>query len=163
MTTSGLILSLLTSAAMLALGAFAADRPLLAIFPAVLAVTWLAAMRFGWRWFPGFGLATFLILAAVGIWMDLSAIWMLAAGITALLAWDLSNFWFRMLVLEDEDRKQAERSHLLRLGLAGTIGAALGAGPLLIRPHLTFQWGVILAIIAFIGISFLVRWLIHQK
>lgn len=163
MTTVGLILALLTSAGMLSFGAFAADRPLLAIIPVGLAATWLVAMRFGWRWFPNVGLTIIIILAAVGIWIEISAIWMLAAGITALLAWDISNLWFRMLVLENEDRIQAERSHLFRLGLAGTIGAALGAGPLLLSTHLTFQWGVFLAIIAFIGISFLVRWLINQE
>jgi hypothetical protein len=109
---------------------------------------------------PGLILALTVLLAAIGLWRGVGLPLALLAVFCALAAWDLDGFSRRLLFASAEDHPTfIERRHLLQLGLVLLFAAGLSFLALSIRFQSNFEKAVLLALIAFGGISALVQWL----
>ena len=112
----------------------------------------------------GFLLISVVVLAAVGVWARLSFWLMLAALMCTLAAWDLDEFSRRLVLAPVEDNPlQLERQHLYRLGLVLGLGLGLNLLSQLIRIESGFEWSLVLAVLAFVGISTLVMGLKNRE
>ena len=137
------------------------------LLPFVLAGHWLFSLAialgglFWWygstRRFPGLSSVFLVAVAAfcvLGVWIDLPALYFLAAMLAGLTAWDLDRFAQR---LDGVDRVEAEpvvvRKHLLRLGLVDGLGLIVGGAALLLRTTLSFGWVLLLALVTVIGLT----------
>jgi hypothetical protein len=126
----------------------------------VLGVAWLVAGRQRWVWFSTLALVILVALAGYGLWVQLSPGWMIAGAVGALIAWDMTEFMrrLRFAPLRD-DLRGLERRHLTRLTIVVLIGMALASIAMLVRLEFTFEWIVLLTLVAALGITQLVSWL----
>ncbi len=85
-------ISILVAAGALARGYYEAGHNTSAIWLLVLGAAWLLAEIRRLRWFASLGFLACVASAGYGLWIDLSALWMLAGAVAALIAWDLSDF-----------------------------------------------------------------------
>jgi hypothetical protein len=94
------------------------------------------------------------------LWIELSSAWMLSGTLGALLAWDLTEFMrrLRFAPLRD-DLRALERRHLARLTIVTVVGLALASIPMLVRLEFTFEWIMLLTLVAALGVTQLVAWL----
>lgn len=125
---------------------------------ALAALWWLTQRReAGWR-VHVFG-PLFLLGSAVGVlWPGLSPALMLAAVLFSLAAWDLDHYLRRVERLEGVDDSPAlQKAHLRRLLLVLALGALLGGVALLAPLRLGFGPAVLLALLAVVGLSRLIR------
>jgi hypothetical protein len=118
---------------------------------------WLFGQRRNWGWVASAALVCFVTAAACGFWLGLSAGWMLASVVIALIAWDLTHFAWRLRSVERAELAlELERSHLRRLsGVVGT-GLLLAGAALLARIRLGFAAAFVVAMIAALGLSQLI-------
>jgi hypothetical protein len=126
----------------------------------VLGVVWLFAGRQRWVWFSTIALVILVALAGFGVWIQLSPGWMIAGSLGGLVAWDLTEFMrrLRFAPLRD-DVRDLERRHLTRLTIVVLIGTVLASIAMLVRLEFTFEWIVLLTLVAALGITQLVSWL----
>jgi hypothetical protein len=126
----------------------------------VLGVVWLFAGRQRWVWFSTIALVLLVALAGFGVWIQLSPGWMIAGSLGGLVAWDLTEFMrrLRFAPLRD-DVRDLERRHLTRLTIVVLIGTVLASIAMLVRLEFTFEWIVLLTLVAALGITQLVSWL----
>lgn len=123
-----------------------------------LGLAWLVAEMRGWRRFASFGFLACVAAAAYGLWIELSPGWMLAGVLGVLVAWDLSDFFRRILNAAPGDEIQGmARRHLLRLAIVTAAGLALSLVGMFARMRLSFEWAAFLAILSALGVSLLVR------
>ena len=162
MTRNAFIISLIIGMGSLAWGYYDSGDWQLALVPAVLAVVWCVGLWRRWYWFASLALLVVVGLAAYGLWINLSAglNWMIAGVVGSLIAWDLSDFLRRIYLGARDDRTRSlERGHLARATVLGVAGMLVGSLPLVIRLQFSFEWGVLLLLVATIGITQLVSWL----
>jgi hypothetical protein len=126
----------------------------------VLGVVWLFTGRQRWVWFSTIALVILVALAGFGVWIQLSPGWMIAGSLGGLVAWDLTEFMrrLRFAPLRD-DVRDLERRHLTRLTIVVLIGTVLASIAMLVRLEFTFEWIVLLTLVAALGITQLVSWL----
>ena len=130
-------------------------RPLL-----ILGALWLFAGWKRWTWFSSIALLLSVALASFGLWIELSTPWMIAGALGALLAWDLTDFMRRLrLVARTDDLRGIERRHLTRSTIVALAGLSLASIPMLVRLEFTFEWVVLLTLVAALGVTQLVAWL----
>jgi hypothetical protein len=130
-------------------------RPLL-----ILGALWLFAGWKRWTWFSAIALLLAVALAGFGLWIELSTPWMIAGALGALLAWDLTDFMRRLrLVARTDDLRGIERRHLTRSTIVALAGLSLASIPMLVRLEFTFEWVVLLTLVAALGVTQLVAWL----
>ena len=159
MTSAALFASIALGSGSLALG-YARDGwgvpPLLILF---LGAVWLFAQWRG-RWhFSAMGLALAVFAAAVGLVLGFNTGWMFAGVLFSLAAWDLAGFRDRMqFASAGNDMPGMERRHLLRLGLLSVVGIILASLPVFVRWRFNFEWLILLALLAALGLSQLVLW-----
>ncbi len=122
---------------------------------------WLIAVWRRWRWFAYLGLAFNLFAAVLGLWLlNFSPGWMFAGAIGGLLAFDLTDFRYRLrFSASDEERHIVERRHLPRITLLAILGMILASLTMLIKKQFTFEWVWLLVIVGVFGIIQLVVWL----
>jgi hypothetical protein len=97
------------------------------------------------------------------LWIELSPGWMVTGALGALLAWDLTDFMRRLRYAPlMEDLRALERRHLARLTIVTLIGVALASVAMLVRLEFTFEWIMLLTLVAVLGITQLVSWLRHR-
>jgi hypothetical protein len=85
---------------------------------------------------------------------------MIAGALGALLAWDLTDFMHRLrLVARTDDLRGIERRHLTRSTIVALAGLSLASIPMLVRLEFTFEWVVLLTLVAALGVTQLVSWL----
>lgn len=126
----------------------------------VFGALWLFAGWKRWTWFSAIAMLVIVILAGFGMWFGVSPGWMIAGCLGGLLAWDLTDFMRRLRFAPiGEDLRTLKRHHMTRLTIIALIGAALASIPMLIRLEFTFAWGVVLTLIAIMGLTQLVAWL----
>jgi len=126
----------------------------------VLGVLWLFAGRQRWLWFSTIALVIVVFLASFGLWIQLSPGWMISGALGALLAWDLTDFMRRLRFAPlMDDLRGLERRHLTRLTIVALIGATLASIAMLVRLEFTFEWIVLLTLVAALGVTQLVSWL----
>jgi hypothetical protein len=132
----------------------------LAVVLVSFGLLWLYASWKGWEWFSPLGLFLALGLAAYGLWIDLSIGWMLAGAIGGLMAWDLADFMRRHhSVSRSDDLHGLQRRHLARLTIVAALGLTLASTALAVRLEFTFEWIVVLTLVAILGISQMIAWL----
>jgi hypothetical protein len=102
-------------------------------------------------------LAITVFTAALGLWVNINLSLALTAVVCILAAWDLDGFSRRLVFASAEDNPaQIERGHLGQVGLMLVMGVAIILVVQSIKLVFGFEWVLVLAIAAFIGISALV-------
>ncbi|MFN8413410.1 MAG: hypothetical protein U0Z26_13570 [Anaerolineales bacterium] len=125
----------------------------------VFAVFWLVSLWQNWRWVSSVGLFISVFAAAFGLWVGFNPGWMIASGIFALFAWDLTEFHHRLHFLpKDSQTYGMERRHIARLSLLTFAGLALASFALRLQFKFTFEWGVFLVLVILLGLAQLVAW-----
>lgn len=160
MTFIALVFSVLMGIGSLAWGYSGSRFDLIVPWLLLFGGLWLLAAWQRWTWFSALGLFMSLVLAAFGMWLELSFGWMIAGALGGLLAWDLADFRRRMrFALRTEDLRDLERRHLARATIVGLAGLILASIPMAIRLEFTFEWAALLTLAAALGITQLVSWL----
>ena len=125
-----------------------------------LGALWLVAGRQRWVWFSTGALLISVSLAGFGLWIDLSPGWMISGALGALLAWDLTDFMRRLRFAPlMDDLRALERRHLTRLTIVTVAGVLLASIAMLVRLEFTFEWIMLLTLVAVLGVTQLVSWL----
>ncbi len=126
----------------------------------VFGALWLFAGRRRWTWYASIALLVLVALAGYGLWIELSPGWMVSGALGGLLAWDLTDFMRRLrFAAETDDLRTLERRHLTRLTIVTFMGVSLASIAMLVRLEFTFEWIMLLALVAALGVTQLVAWL----
>jgi hypothetical protein len=126
----------------------------------VLGALWLFAGRRCWTWFSTIMLLLLVTLAGIGLWFGLSPGWMISGALGGLMAWDLTDFMRRLRFAPlMDDTRELERRHLTRLTIVALAGAFLASIAMLVRLEFTFEWVMLLTLVAVLGVTQLVAWL----
>jgi hypothetical protein len=125
---------------------------------------WLFAGWQRWSWFSVIGLLLTVAAAAFGLWYGFSTGWMLAGAIGGLLAWDLSDFRrHTRFALDIADLPELERRHLARVTIVTLLGLGLASISMAVRVEFTFEWIMLLTVVAVLGVMQLVGWLLKRE
>jgi len=126
----------------------------------IFGTVWLVAVWQRWRWFAYFGLISYFLAAALGLWIfNFPPGWMFAGSIGALLAWDLTYFRYRQqFVASDEERQGLETRHLVRVAAVALLGFALASVAMAVKLQFNFEWALLLAVVAALGITQIISW-----
>ena len=161
MTLFALLFSIIMGAGSLAWGYVQVGLPNLARWILVFGAFWLFAVWQRWRWFAYVGMAFNFMAAALGLWfLDFPPGWMFAGAIGGLLAWDLTYFRYRQrFAASDEERRAVETRHLVRIAILALLGFGLASAAMALKLQFNFEWALLLALVAILGITQLVTWL----
>ncbi len=161
MTLFALLFSIALGVGSLAWGYDQVGLPRLAQWIILFGVLWLVAIWRGWRWFAYVGLTFTFLAAALGLWfLDFPPGWMFAGAMGGLLAFDLTDFRYRLrFSASDEERRVVERRHLLRVSFLAVLGTGLASWAMWLKLQFNFDWALLLAVVAAFGIMQLVIWL----
>lgn len=121
---------------------------------------WLFAVWQRWRWFAYIGLVFNFLAAALGLWfLNFTPGWMFAGAIGGLMAWDLTDFRYRLrFAASDEERRIVETRHLVRISLLALLGFGLASAAMVLKLQFNFEWALLLAIVAALGITQIITW-----
>lgn len=160
MTLVALLFSILLGAGSLAWGYAQVGLPQISRWILYFGAVWLVAVWRRWRWFATVGLIVNFLAAALGLWfLNFPPGWMFAGAIGGLLAWDLTEFRYRQrFAASDEERRDVESRHFMRLSILALLGFALASLAMAVKLQFNFEWALVLAIVAALGITQLVRW-----
>jgi len=160
MTLFAFALSVLMGVGSLAFAYDTAGFEMLARGLLIFGVLWFFAARQRWAWFSSIGIFVLVTLAGYGLWHELSPGWMITGALGGLFAWDLTEFMRRLrFAARTDDLRGLERRHLARLTIVALIGALLASISMLTRLEFTFEWVVLLTLIAALAVTQLVGWL----
>ncbi len=116
------------------------------------------------KWMPGLGLIALTLLAAAGLYQELSFGWLFAAALSGLLSYDLSNFALRLrFAAPNEDARLLQRVHLTRLGVMTLLGLGFSTFAIFWQAEFTFEWAIFLMLAGVWGISLLVGWVRQRE
>ena len=100
------------------------------------------------------GLIGCTVMAAIGLWLDLTTGWMLLALVAALTAWDLDHLGRRLQSAGSEEQSRSlERRHLQRLLAVDAVGLLLAILALEIEFRLRLTVALLLGLLAVVGLS----------
>ena len=160
MTLFAFVISVLMGVGSLSFAYTSAGFYLLARGLLVFGALWLIAGKQRWVWFSTAALLISVSLAGFGLWINLSPGWMISGALGALLAWDLTDFMRRLRFAPLlDDLRALERRHLTRLTIVALVGVLLASIAMLVRLEFTFEWIMVLTLVAVLGVSQLVAWL----
>jgi len=126
--------------------------PALAAF--LLGALWIFSLVRRWKWAPSVSLFGGCVLTVAGFILDLSPFLLTAACFSALLAWDLVDFTYRLdLAAPDDDTSSIERDHWLWLAVVIFAGVAVVVAAQTLRVKFTFEWLAGLLIFAVWGVG----------
>lgn len=163
MTVTALVICIVCSLGSLAWGYAQASLDPLARWILIFGMVWLFSQWQRWWWFSSVGLIVTTIVAALGMWIGLTPGWMLAGGIFALTAWDLTDYRRRIrFAPSDDDERDMERRHLSRLTFLVLAGLSLSSITMLVRLQFTLEWTILLVFVVLLGLTQLVAWLRRQ-
>jgi hypothetical protein len=116
-------------------------------------LVWLIAVWKRWRWFAYIGITFNFLAAALGLWfLNFPPGWMFAGVIGGLLAFDLTDFRYSLrFSASDDERRIVENRHLPRITLLVTLCMLLASLAMQVKKQLTFEWALLLGIIAVFG------------
>jgi hypothetical protein len=159
-TLLALILSILIGTGCLAWGYAQVGLSYLDPWILVFGALWIVAAWRRWTWFSYLGLVFSFLAAALGLWfLDFPPGWMFAGAICGLVAWDLAYFQFRQRFAANEaERRAVEARHLLRVAVVGLFGFALASIAMAVKFQFNFEWAVVLAIVAALGLTQILSW-----
>jgi hypothetical protein len=119
---------------------------------------WLAALKWGSGFFPTTALALSMGLAAAGLLLSASPVWMILAAAFAFAGWDIVLFQHNRS--GDSPAREIdllEQRHYRNLALALGLGLPVAVAGSMIRIQLPFGWMLLLAAIALLGLEGLGR------
>jgi hypothetical protein len=127
----------------------------------IFGAVWLFAIWQRWRWFAYVGFGFNFLAAALGLWfLNFQPGWMFAGAIGGLLAWDLTYFLYRLrFAASDEERRNMEKRHLFRISFLALIGFVLANAAMALKLQFNFEWALLSAVVAALGITQIVSWL----
>ncbi len=159
-TLVALLLSIVLGSGSLAWGYWQVGLPEFARWIALFGLLWLVAVWRRWRWFGLIGLVFSFAAAALGLWfLNFTPGWMFGGAIGGLLAWDLMYFRERLrFVASDEERRAIETRHLVRVSVLSLIGFLLASLAMAIKLEFNFQWAILLALVAVLGVIQVLTW-----
>jgi hypothetical protein len=159
-TVSALVISIVFSIGSLAWGYAQAGFNPIARWLLIFGMAWLFSQWRRWWWFSSVGLIVTILIAALGLSLDLIPGWMFSGGIFALVAWDLTDYRRRIrFAALDDDERGMERRHLSRLTFLVLSGLALSSIAMLLRLQFTLEWAILLVFVVLLGLTQLVAWL----
>ncbi len=160
MTLFGMLFGIVLGIGSLAWGYQQVGLPEFARWIVVFGAVWLLAVWQRWRWFATIGLIFCFLAAALGLWfLNFPPGWMFAGAIGGLVGWDLTWFRYRQLYIgSDQERRAMEGRHLVRLSVLALLGFLLASLAMAIKLQFNFQWALLLALVAVLGVMQLVRW-----
>ncbi len=160
MTVLALVLSIVISIASLGWGYFQVGLVQLARWILVFGAVWLVAVWQRWRWFAHIGLTFSFLAAALGLWfLNFAPGWMFAGAISALLAWDLTDFRYRLrFAANDTERRTVEARHLMRSAFLALLGFGVASLAMAVKFEFNFEWALVLALVAVLGLLQLAAW-----
>lgn len=160
MTLFGLLFSIVLCSGSLAWGYWQVGLHPLARWILFFGLVWLVAIWQRWRWFSTVGLVLSFLAAALGLWfLNFAPGWMFAGAIGGLMAWDLTYFRYRLRFAgSDAERRAAEGRHLFRLSVLALLGFLLASLAMAVKLEFNFEWALLLAIVAILGVTQVVRW-----
>lgn len=160
MTLFAFVFSVLMGVGALAWGYILVGLSFVVRWMLLFGAIWLVAGWKRWSWFSAIGMFLAVSASAFGLWYGFSTGWMLAGAIGGLLAWDLTEFRRRLLfAARTDDRRALEFRHLARLTIVTLIGLGLASLSMIMRVEFTFEWVMLLTLVAVLGITQLVAWL----
>jgi hypothetical protein len=160
MTVIALVISIVLGVGSLAQGYANAGLDPFARWLLIFGMAWLFSQWRRWWWFSSVGLVIVILIAAMGLWLDLVPGWMFSGGIFGLVAWDLTDYRRRLrFAAVDDDQRDLERRHLVRLTLLAFTGLLLSSFAMLMRLQFSFEWAVLLVLVILLGLTQLVGWI----
>jgi hypothetical protein len=130
---------------------------ILFVFP-ILALIWLFVVKYSVFWSASIFLVVYVLLAAIGIFADLSRFLMLIASTTALASWELMQFNQKQVEISLlKSNNLLEKNHIKTLALATSTGFVFMLISSSISLELPFIVTSILVLILFGGFLFGVR------
>jgi hypothetical protein len=137
----------------LATGYYQFRLPVVAIGWIVLGLVWLLSRWGRWAWMASIGLFVCVCAAGVGVGIGLSPVLMAVSVLGSLFAWDLADFSRRLQrAAPEDDLRQLQQLHLLRLAALGGISLALYLAATFIHLVISFGWLFLLALAAVLGL-----------
>ncbi len=160
MTLFALVISIVIGSGSLAWGYLQFGLPQFARWIILFGAAWLFAVWQRWRWFAYIGLIFNFLAAAFGLWfLNFTPGWMFAGAIGGLTAWDLTDFRHRLrFAASDEERRVVETRHLVRISLLALAGFGLASLAMLLKFQFNFEWAILSAIVAALGITQIIAW-----
>jgi hypothetical protein len=161
MTLFALIFSIVLGVGSLAWGYEQAGLTQFARWIIFFGALWIFTVWHRWRWFAYIGLIFDFLAAALGLWLlNFTPGWMFAGAIGGLMAWDLTFFRYRLrFAASDEERRLVETRHLVRISLLALLGFGLASAAMILKLQFNFEWALLSAIVAALGITQIVSWL----
>ncbi len=127
-------------------------------------VLWMIGLSLHWTWVSPLGLLTANSAAVIGLFLNLSPIFIIPAATFALLSWDLAGFHDRLsLASPDDDIVTLEQRHLVRLLALAVGGIALSALALSLHLKTPFEWLIFLVFFTVWAIGKVVDWLVKKE
>ena len=164
MTLFALLFSILFGLGSLAFGYHLAGFAQFVRWIIFFGVLWLVTIWQRWRWFATIGLLFNLLFSALGLWLfNFPPGWMFAGAIGGLLAFDLTHFRDRVrFIASAEERRGLETRHLIQITFLTILGMTLASLAMLIKLQFTFEWALLLVLVAAFGMIQLV-WIRRGK
>ena len=125
-----------------------------AIVAAAIAIVWLVGLQLEWHWVSPLAFVLFWGLIVLGSFVKVGVIWLGIGMVSALAAWQFAQFTLRTAnyIASDKLNITAARQLIRVLWVAAAsivlIGFTLGT-----QFELTFGWAMVLALVAFAGLS----------
>jgi hypothetical protein len=154
MTRAALFFFVILNAVLTAVAYFLGGQIIPAIAALVIGAFWTFCLTRHWKWASAVSLFGVYAFAVAGFVLDLSPFLLTIAGISALLAWDLSDFTYRLSLAAPDDNTYAiERGHLLWLSVVTVVGVVVVIASQTLHVKFSFEWMVGLLIFALWGAS----------
>jgi hypothetical protein len=119
---------------------------------------WLAAFKWGSGFFPTTALVLSIGLAAVGLLLSVSPVWMIVGATFAFAGWDIVLFQNNLCDdSPDQGVDPLEERHYRNLTMALGLGLLVAVAGSVIRIQIPFGWMILLAAIALLGLEGLWR------
>jgi hypothetical protein len=160
MTLIALIFSIVLGCSSLVFGYLSAGWMQFVRWIILFGALWFFAVWQRWRWFAYIGLLFNLLAAALGLWLlNFPPGWMFAGAIGGLMAFDLTDFRYRLRFTgSDDERRGLETRHLVRLSFLAILGMSLASLAMLVKLQFTFEWAIVLVVIVVLGLTQLIGW-----
>jgi hypothetical protein len=128
------------------------------IVPALLSLAigafWTFSLTRHWKWATAVSLFGVYAFTVAGFALNLSPFILTIAGFSALLAWDLADFTYRLsLAAPEDDTSAIERGHWLWLSVVTIAGVVAVIATRMLRVKFTFEWMAGLLVFAIWGVG----------
>jgi hypothetical protein len=149
--TCGLFINILLSTGFLALGSLLKGDIAMSVLVGITGSLWLLAAWRDWKWYASLGLIIYMVVAVYSIISGYSPLFSLVSVVTALVAWDLFDFYWRVKrSVHVKNLGDIAPIHLRRLTVISGIGLATGGVAMLMQFRIGFGIVVVLGLVAIV-------------